>query len=55
MTTLREYKLLQYRDAGMPTYTYFWINEHERVVSPYFDDEETAHDWLRGNTKRTTT
>jgi hypothetical protein len=52
MKAVREYKLIKYRDAGMPTYTYFWINENERVVGPYFEDEEAAHNWLRGTTKR---
>ena len=30
----------------MRTHTYFWINDKKRVVSPYFDSEEEAFDWL---------
>ena len=32
--------LVKYRDAGMNTYTYFWKNEEERVVSPFYDSEK---------------
>lgn len=39
-------KLVKYRDAGMHTYTYFYINEQEKVASPYFDSEEEATKWL---------
>lgn len=42
MTTM---KLIKYRDAGMHTYTYFWIDENQRVASPYFDSEEDAKEW----------
>lgn len=41
------YTLVKYRDAGMNTYTYFWKNEHERVVSPFFDTDKEAHLWIR--------
>ena len=40
------YTLVQYRDAGMNTYTYFWKNEEERIASPFFDSEKEAHDWM---------
>ena len=39
-------KLIKYRDAGMHTYTYFYINEDEKVASPYFDSQEEAERWL---------
>ena len=39
-------KLVKYRDAGMSTYTYFWINDSEKIVSPYFDSDTKAHEWL---------
>jgi hypothetical protein len=40
-------ELVKYRDAGMSTYTYFWWNEeYHRVLSPYFDSEQDANDWL---------
>jgi hypothetical protein len=29
----------------MHTYTYFWVNEAEHTVSPYFDSEKEAYDW----------
>ena len=40
------YELLKYRDAGMNTYTYFWVSSEKRIVSPYFDSEEEAHEWI---------
>jgi hypothetical protein len=39
-------KLLKYRDAGMHTYTFFYINDEERIASPYFDSQESAEKWL---------
>ena len=39
-------KLVQYRDAGMPTYTYFYIDKDNRIVSPFFDSNEHAEQWL---------
>lgn len=41
------YTLIKYRDQGMSTYTYFWKNEEERMVSPFFDTEKEAHQWLK--------
>lgn len=38
-------KLIKYRDAGMNTYTYFWKNSDDRIVSPYFDTEREAQEW----------
>lgn len=38
-------KLIKYRDAGMSTYTYFWVNSDERCVSPFFDTEKAAEQW----------
>jgi hypothetical protein len=40
--------LIKYRDAGMNSYTYFWKNENQQTVSPYFDTEEQAMDWAKG-------
>jgi hypothetical protein len=39
--------LVKYRDAGMQTYTYFWKNETNQMVSPFFDSEAEAMDWER--------
>jgi hypothetical protein len=40
-------QLIKYRDAGMHTYTYFWWNEkYRRVLSPYFDSDAEAQEWL---------
>lgn len=39
-------KLVKYRDAGMNTYTYFWVSgEKERLSSPFFDSEKDALEW----------
>lgn len=38
--------LVRYRDAGMHTYTYFYVNEYKILVSPYFDTEEEALEWF---------
>lgn len=42
---VKEYVLVQYRDAYMPTYTFFWISG-KKIMSPYFNDEESANEWL---------
>ena len=39
--------LVKYRDAGMNTYTYFWKNEEERVVSPFYDSEKEAMEFIK--------
>lgn len=41
-----EYELVCYRDAGLPTYTYFWITKTHNVYGPYFETEQDAIDWL---------
>jgi len=38
--------LVKYRDAGMVTYTWFYVNEKQHCVSPFFDTEEQAQDWF---------
>ena len=38
--------LVKYRDAGMNSYTYFYVNEKNTCVSPYFDTEEEAVEWF---------
>jgi len=47
-------KLIQYRDSGLHTYTYFWISEDNQVVSPYFDTAEEAERWLELQNKTLT-
>ena len=42
---MTKYELVKYRDAQMHTYTYFWINEKNQVVSPYYDSESQAQQW----------
>jgi hypothetical protein len=37
--------LIKYRDAGMQTYTYFWKDENQHTVSPFFNSEEEAMAW----------
>lgn len=39
-------KLVKYRDAGMHTYTYFYVNSEDRTISPFFDTEKEAEAWL---------
>jgi hypothetical protein len=45
-------KLIQYRDAGMHTYTYFWISENNQVLSPYFDTKEQAENWAESQAEQ---
>ena len=40
-------KLVQYRDAGMHTYTYFYVNEKNVTISPFFNSDKEAEQWLR--------
>ena len=41
-------KLIEYRDAGMHTYTYFYASEDRKgVLSPYFNTQKEAEDWLK--------
>lgn len=43
-------RLIKYRDAGMNTYTYFWVREEgSGVISPYFDSEQQALIWAKGD------
>lgn len=46
-------KLIKYRDAGMHTYTYFWVNDRDKVISPYFDSEEQANEWIKSHEETT--
>lgn len=39
-------QLVKYRDAGMITYTWFYVNEKNIMVSPYFETEESARAWF---------
>lgn len=39
--------LVKYRDSGMSSYTYFWKNEEERIVSPFYDSEDAAFEYIR--------
>ena len=43
-------QLIKYRDAGMQTYTYFWKNENDQIVSPFFDSETDALAWTNEKT-----
>jgi hypothetical protein len=38
-------KLIKYRDIGMQSYTYFWKNEKDQIVSPFFNSETEAMAW----------
>jgi len=48
MKTISEIKLIKYRDAGLPTYTYFWTRDN-KVFSPYSDSEEEANAWIESH------
>lgn len=37
--------LVKYRDVGMASYTYFWKNENDQMISPFFDSEAEATAW----------
>ena len=39
-------QLIRYRDAGMATYTWFYVNEKQHPVSPFFETEQEAKDWF---------
>jgi hypothetical protein len=39
--------LVKYRDAGMNSYTYFWKNEEERMVSGFYDSEAEAMAFIK--------
>jgi hypothetical protein len=38
--------LVKYRDIGLTTYTWFWINEEKDLVSPFFDSQKEAESWV---------
>jgi hypothetical protein len=38
-------ELVQYRDAGMMSFTYFWTL-NTKHIGPFFDSETEAKDWL---------
>jgi hypothetical protein len=42
-----EKRLIKYRDAGLHTYTYFWVDSRDKVCSPYFDSESQAKEWMK--------
>jgi hypothetical protein len=50
---MEEIELVKYRDWGMHTFTYFWVNKNRNIVSPYFESEDAAMKWAeeknRGN------
>ena len=46
-TTEPEMQLVKYRDAGMNSYTYFWKNSKNQTISPFFDSEKEANDWMK--------
>jgi hypothetical protein len=39
-------ELIRYRDAGMNTYTWFYVNDKKHCISPFFNSEEEAKAWL---------
>ena len=52
-TEMQNIELIEYRDIGMHTYTYFWIDEkYKTVLSPYFDNITEANNWKEKNDKK---
>lgn len=45
-------ELVKYRDQGMATYTWFWIDQNQQIASPFFDSQEQALDWLKQQTQK---
>lgn len=45
-------ELIKYRDSGMATYTYFWVNSNRHTISPFFDNEQDAKEWLKNYGKQ---
>ena len=41
-----KFELVKYRDAGMNSYTYFWKDASNHTISPFFDSESQAQDWM---------
>jgi len=39
-------ELIKCRDTGMQTYTYFYKNTKNQTISPFFNTEKEAQDWL---------
>ena len=39
-------ELVKYRDSGMNTYTWFWVDSQQRIASPFFDTDIQAQEWL---------
>lgn len=44
-------ELVKYRDAGLSSYTWFWVDSNQRIVSPFFDSDEEAHNWMNQKLK----
>jgi len=42
-------KLIQRRDPGLPTSSWFWFDENERLASPFFNSKEEAMSWAQSN------
>ena len=40
-------ELVKYRDAGMSTYTWFWVDSLGNIRSPFFDTEDQAQEWMQ--------
>lgn len=45
-------KLIKYRDWGMSTHTYFWASEDDKILSPYFETQTDAEQWMAEQTEK---
>ena len=44
-------ELVKYRDAGLSSYTWFWVDSNQKIVSPFFNDDEEARNWMNQKLK----
>jgi hypothetical protein len=46
---MMQYTLVSMRDAGLPTYSWWWEDQDGRVVSPYYNSELDARGFFMSN------
>lgn len=39
-------KLIKYRDEGMHTFTYFWVNDNDQMISPFYNSSAEAYEFV---------
>lgn len=38
-----------FKDIGLHTYTYYWIDSDKKVISPFFESSKLANKWFLAN------